>query len=78
MICPYLCGSKNHIFVSVHIHKLFIGTNISVHLKWKDTARIYKMSVCGTEKQEVMGGLEKLCDEELQKCVGRVDSAGLV
>jgi hypothetical protein len=36
------------------------------------------MSVCGTEKQEVMGGLEKLCDEELQKCVGRVDSAGLV
>lgn len=59
-------------------HKLFVGTNISFHLKWKGTACIYKMSVCGTEKQEVMGGLEKLCDEELQKCVGRVDSAGLV
>ena len=36
------------------------------------------MSVCGTERQELMGGLEKLCDEELQKCVCRLNSADLV
>jgi len=77
VICPYIHGSKSHILVSVHIHKLFVGTNISAHLKWKGTACIYKMSVCGTEKQEVMGVLEKLCDDELQKCVGRVDSTGV-
>jgi len=53
-------------------------TNIPVYLKWKGTAHIYKMSARGTEGQEVMGGLEKLCDEELQKCVCRLDSAGLV
>jgi hypothetical protein len=78
VICPYLHGSKIYFLVSVHILKLFVGTNISVLLKWKGTAHIYKMSVCGAERQKVMGGLEKLYDEELQKCVCRLESAGLV
>ena len=56
VICPYLHGSKSHFLVSVHILKLFVGINISLHLRWKGTAHIYKISVFGTERQEVMGG----------------------
>jgi len=45
-----------HFLVSVDILKLFVGTNISVHVKWEGTAHIYKISVCGSKRQEVMGG----------------------